>query len=139
MSELYHFGVKGMKWGIHKDRKRLVRTKRSKTDSSDYQESRDLLAKSPNQLSNAQLRKLNERLNLEQQYSSLTTTQKQNGQSFMGRVQGQLKNVAANEVSKGLVDLGKMALGIGITYAMSSKSSRGQNGGGFTYLRQIGR
>lgn len=139
MSDLYHFGIKGMKWGIHKDRKRSVRTKRSKTDSSDYHESRDLLAKSPNQLSNAQLRKLNERLNLEQQYSNLTTTQKQNGQSFMGRVQGQLKNVAANEVSKGLVDLGKIALGIGITYAMSRKSSRGQNGGGFTYLRQIGR
>ena len=139
MSDLYHFGIKGMKWGIHKDRKRSVRTKRSKTDSSDYHESRDLLAKSPNQLSNAQLRKLNERLNLEQQYSNLTTTQKQNGQSFMGRVQGQLKNTAANEVSKGLVDLGKMALGVGITYAMSRMSSRGQNGGGFTYLRQIGR
>ena len=139
MSDLYHFGIKGMQWGIHKDRKRSVRTKRSKTDSSDYHESRDLLAKSPNQLSNAQLRKLNERLNLEQQYSNLTTTQKQNGQSFMGRVQGQLKNTAANEVSKGLVDLGKMALGVGITYAMSRMSSRGQNGGGFTYLRQIGR
>ena len=139
MSDLYHFGIKGMKWGINKDRKRSVRTKRSKTDSSDYHESRDLLAKSPNQLSNAQLRKLNERLNLEQQYSNLTKVQKQNGQSFMSRVQGQLKNVAANEVSKGLVDLGKIALGIGITYAMSRKSSRGQNGGGFTYLRQIGR
>ena len=139
MSELYHFGVKGMKWGVHKDRKRSVRTKRSKSDSSDYGESRDLLTKSPNQLSNAQLRKLNERLNLEQQYSNLTKTQKQNGQSFMGRVQGQLKNVAANEVSKGLIDLGKMALGIGITYAMTHRSSRGQNGGGFTYLRQIGR
>lgn len=139
MNELYHFGVKGMKWGIRKDRRRSVRTKRSKADSSDYRESRDLLAKSPNQLSNAQLRKLNERLNLEQQYSNLTTTQKQNGQSFMGRVQGQLKTTAVNEVSKGLVDLGKMALGVGITYAMSRMSSRGQNGGGFTYLRQIGR
>ena len=139
MSELYHFGIKGMKWGVHKDRKRSVRTKRSKSDSSDYSESRDLLTKSPNQLSNTQLRKLNERLNLEQQYSNLTKTQKQNGQSFMSRVQGQLKNAAANEVSKGLIDLGKMALGIGITYAMTHRSSRGQNGGGFTYLRQIGR
>ena len=139
MSELYHFGVKGMKWGVRRDRKRSVQTKQSKSDSSDYQDSRDLLKKSPNQLSNTQLRKLNERLNLEQQYSNLTTTQKQNGQSFMGRVQGQLKNAAANEVSKGLVDLGKMALGVGITYAMSRRSSRGQNGGGFTYLRQIGR
>ena len=139
MSELYHFGIKGMKWGVRRDRKRSVQTKQSKSDSSDYQDSRDLLAKSPNQLSNAQLRKINERLNLEQQYSNLTTTQKQNGQSFMGRVQGQLKNTAANEVSKGLMDLGKMALGIGITYAMTRMSSRGQNGGGFTYLRQIGR
>ena len=139
MSELYHFGVKGMKWGVHKDRKRSVRTKRSKSDSSDYGESRDLLAKSPNQLSNAQLRKINDRLNLEQQYSNLTKTQKQNGQSFMSRVQGQLKSTAANEVSKSLVNLGKMALGVGLTYAMARRSSRGQNGGGSTYLRQIGR
>ena len=139
MSELYHFGIKGMKWGVRRDRKRSVQTKQSKSDSSDYRESRDLLKKSPNQLSNAQLRKMNERLNLEQQYSNLTAAQKQTGQSFMSRVQGQLKNTAANEVSKGLMDLGKMALGIGITYAMTRMSSRGQNGGGFTYLRQIGR
>ena len=139
MSALCHFGIKGMKWGVHNDRQRSVRTKRSKSDSSDYSESRDLLKKSPNQLSNAQLRKMNERLNLEQQYSNLTAAQKQTGQSFMSRVQGQLKNTAANEVSKGLMDLGKMALGIGITYAMTRMSSRGQNGGGFTYLRQIGR
>ena len=139
MSELYHFGIKGMKWGVRRDRKRSVQTKQSKSDSSDYRESRDLLKKSPNQLSNAQLRKVNERLNLEQQYSNLTTTQKQRGQSFMGRVQGQLKSTAVNEVSKSLVSLGKMALGIGITYAMTHRSSRGQNGGGFTYLRQIGR
>lgn len=139
MSELYHFGVKGMKWGVRKDRKRSASTKRSRSDSSDYRESRNLLTKSPNQLSNAQLRKLNERLNLEQQYSNLTTTQKQNGQSFVNRVQGQLKNTAVNAVSKGLMDLGKTALGIGVAYVVSRGASRGQNGGGFSYRRQIGR
>lgn len=51
MNELYHFGVKGMKWGVRKDRKRSVSSKRSRSDNKDYTESRDLLKKSPNKLS----------------------------------------------------------------------------------------
>lgn len=105
MNELYHFGVKGMKWGVRKDRKR------SRSDSKDYAESRDLLKKSPNKLSNAELRKINERLNLEQQYSNLTTIQKQKGQSFVKRVRNQMSNTAVNEVSKDLHDIGKAILG----------------------------
>ena len=97
MNELYHFGVKGMKWGVRKDRKRSVSSKRSRSDNEDYTESRDLLKKSPNKLSNAELRKINERLNLEQQYSNLTTTQKQKGNRFIDKVGNQMKQTAANE------------------------------------------
>ena len=111
MNELYHFGVKGMKWGVRKDRKRSVSSKRSRSDSKDYAESRDLLKKSPNKLSNAELRKINERLNLEQQYSNLTTIQKQKGQSFVKRVKNQMSNTAVNEVSSGLYNTGKAVLG----------------------------
>lgn len=111
MNELYHFGVKGMKWGVRKDRKRSISSKRSRSDSKDYTESRDLLKKSPNKLSNAELRKINERLNLEQRYSDLTTIQKQKGQSFVKRVKNQMSNTAVNEVSKNLYDTGKAILG----------------------------
>lgn len=111
MNELYHFGVKGMKWGVRKDHKRSVSSKHSRSDSKDYTESRDLLKKSPNKLSNAELRKINERLNLEQQYSNLTTIQKQKGQSFVKRVKNQMSNTAVNEVSRDLYDTGKAIFG----------------------------
>ena len=131
MNELYHFGVKGMKWGVRKDRKR--------SDSKDYTESRDLLKKSPNKLSNAELRKINERLNLEQQYSNLTTSQKQKGNRFIDKVGNQMKQTAANEVSKQLMNVGKIILGAGIAYAASRARGNGQSYSFDFARRQIGR
>lgn len=139
MNELYHFGVKGMKWGVRKDRKRSVSSKRSRSDNKDYTESRDLLKKSPNKLSNAELRKINERLNLEQQYSNLTTIQKQKGNRFIDKVSNQMKKTAANEVSKQLMNAGKIILGIGIAYAASRARGNGQSYSFDFARRQIGR
>lgn len=126
--ELYHFGVKGMKWGVRRDRKRSISTKRSKSDSDDYIESRKLLKKSPNKLSNSELRKLNERLNLEQQYKNLTTVQKQKGNRFIDRVGNQMKTTAVNAVSKQLLNIGKTAVVIALAYA----ASRMNNGEGYS-------
>lgn len=139
MNELYHFGVKGMKWGVRKDRKRSVSSKRSRSDSKDYTESRDLLKKSPNKLSNAELRKINERLNLEQQYSNLTTSQKQKGNRFIDKVSNQMKQTAANEVSKHLTNIGKIIIGAGISYAISRINRNGRSYPSSFIPRQIGR
>lgn len=139
MNELYHFGVKGMKWGVRKDRKRSISSKRSRSDSKDYTESRGLLKKSPNKLSNAELRKINERLNLEQQYSNLTTSQKKKGNRFIDKVGNQMKQTAANEVSKQLMNAGKIILGIGIAYAASRARGNGQSYSFDFARRQIGR
>ena len=139
MNELYHYGVKGMKWGVRKDRKRSISSKRSRSDSKDYTESRDLLKKSPNKLSNAELRKINERLNLEQQYSNLTTSQKKKGNRFIDKVGNQMKQTAANEVSKQLMNAGKIILGIGIAYAASRARGNGQSYSFDFARRQIGR
>lgn len=139
MNELYHFGVKGMKWGVRKDRKRSISSKRSRSDSKDYTESRDLLKKSPNKLSNAELRKINERLNLEQQYSNLTTSQKKKGNRFIDKVGNQMKQTATNEVSKQLMNAGKIILGIGIAYAASRARGNGQSYSFDFARRQIGR
>lgn len=139
MNELYHFGVKGMKWGVRKDRKRSVSSKRSQSDSKDYAESRDLLKKSPNKLSNAELRKINERLNLEQQYSNMTTIQKQKGNRFIDKVSNQMKKTAANEVSKQLMNVGKIVLGAGISYAVRRARGNGQSYSFDFARRQIGR
>ena len=74
-SELYHYGIKGMKWGVRKSRSRTgsSRKKRSKTDgwSDDAKETYRIKKKKVNQMSNAELRKVNERRNLERNYKQL--------------------------------------------------------------------
>lgn len=63
LPSLMHYGVKGMKWGVRKDRK--------KSYSDDYNESRSLKKKSYKELSNDELKKLNKRLELEGNYKRL--------------------------------------------------------------------
>lgn len=74
-SELYHYGTKGMKWGVRKSRSSSgsSRKKRSKTDgwSDDAKEAYRIKKKKVNQMSNAELKKLNERRNLEKNYKQL--------------------------------------------------------------------
>lgn len=64
-----------MKWGIRKSRSRTgsSRKKRSKTDgwSDDAKEAYRIKKKKVNQMSNAELRKVNERRNLERNYKQL--------------------------------------------------------------------
>ena len=59
---LIHFGKKGMKWGVRKDKKPA---------SSDAEEANGLRKKPASQLSNAELKTLNSRRQLEQKYEQL--------------------------------------------------------------------
>lgn len=77
-TELYHFGIKGMKWGIrrfqNKDGSRTSAGKKRYDDRSDDRKTVDEIRKKKiYQMSNAELRKVNERLQLEQQYSGLSS------------------------------------------------------------------
>lgn len=56
---IVHYGVKGMKWGVT----RAGKTRPS--PSEDHSTSRSSMRKRPSQMSNSELRKLNERLQLE--------------------------------------------------------------------------
>lgn len=58
MTELKHYGVKGMKWGV-------IRKNPSGSPSADHILSRERKRKKLSQLSNHELRGLNERLQLE--------------------------------------------------------------------------
>ena len=60
---LEHHGVKGQKWGI--------RHPRSESHSEDYKGTRNLRGKPAASLTNEELKKVNERLNLEQNYNRL--------------------------------------------------------------------
>ena len=61
MNELYHHGILGMKWGKRK----------SKTFSKDYTAVKKLRKKNIKNLSNENLKEINNRLNLESSYRQL--------------------------------------------------------------------
>lgn len=73
--ELYHWGIKGMKWGVrryqNKDGTRTSLDKRRQKQislSDDAKEAAKIKKKNVSEMSNAELKKLNERQNLERQY-----------------------------------------------------------------------
>lgn len=72
--ELYHYGVPGMRWGVRRSQNKLGRIdKRSKKNdwSEDATTAAKIKTKKVSQMTNAELRKLNDRRNLEQQHANL--------------------------------------------------------------------
>ena len=72
-NELYHHGILGMKWGIRRFQKKdgsltTSGRKRYSNSSEDYNTTQNLKKKKLNEMSNAELRKLNERQQLERTY-----------------------------------------------------------------------
>ena len=68
---LEHHGVKGMKWGVRKSGTRKT--------SSDYKKTAKLRNRHPAELSNKQLKSINERINLEQNYRRLNPSKIKTG------------------------------------------------------------
>ena len=98
-NELYHFGVKGMKWGVRKSRSSYgsSKKKRAKTDgwSDDAKEAYRIKQKKVNQMSNAELKKLNERRNLERNYQQLNPNTIKKGIAIAGTTAAALGTMAA--------------------------------------------
>ena len=86
--ELYHHGIKGMKWGVrrfqNKDGTRTALGKKRRTSwSDDAKETSEIKKKNVKQMSNAELRRLNERTRLEQEYSRLNPSTVQKGWKYV--------------------------------------------------------
>lgn len=80
---LSHFGVKGMKWGVRKDRKKVAVS--SVKPHDDYSKAHS--SKSVSEMSDSELRSRINRLQMEQQYSKLTTSESTSiGRQASGKV-----------------------------------------------------
>lgn len=86
--ELYHHGVKGMKWGVRKKERKLSRIRKKagkRSWSEDAKIAAEIRTKNPKQMSNAEMRKLNERTRLEREYNQLNPSTINRGLSYVGK------------------------------------------------------
>lgn len=87
--ELNHYGILGMKWGIRRKRKNsnATNTKRKKATydiSDDYKRAHG--KKSVKEMSDKELRDINNRLNMEQQYERLSKSNINKGIDYMNKI-----------------------------------------------------
>lgn len=109
---LCHHGVKGMKWGIRKDYSSSGSGKRKRSRQEDWsddaKEASQIKKKRVSQMSNAELRKLNERQNLERQHSQLNPSVISKGMKYAATavtITGTVVTLYAN--SGKLIEMGK--------------------------------
>jgi len=93
INQLYHFGILGQKWGVRRYQNpdgSLTAAGKERYDSGkkseDYIQSRADRANAVAGLSNAELKRLNERLQLEKAYKDLTAAEKKYNETFAKRI-----------------------------------------------------
>lgn len=98
---LKHYGVKGMKWGVIRSRR-----DRASNSSDDHKDSRVSKKKAVSTMSNAELRRLNERLQLERSNRDLQS-------------RGALQKIKAGSAAVGTVLAAGATINAVITFANS--------------------
>lgn len=117
INQLYHAGIKGMKWGVrrfqHPDGTRTAEGKKrdlnrhgnpkQKPKSEDHVKSQQAKAKGSEGLSNDELRKLNERLQLEDTYKRLTAEKIEKSEHWLKTTLATSGKSAVADLSKNLM------------------------------------
>lgn len=110
INQLYHFGIKGQKWGVRRfqneDGTRTSAGKKRDSrhgKSEDHMKSRNAKKRGPQGLSNDELKKLNERLRLEEDYMKLTAEKMAKSESWVKEALKKGGKDALSEFSKGIL------------------------------------
>jgi len=111
---LEHYGVKGMHWGIRTE-------KPPKRMSSDYKKTAAYRSRHPQELTNKQLKAVNERLNLETNYKRMNPHTIKKGMAAAAGILAavELVNKFAN-ISNSTI--GKMAISAGAKHVVKKKA-----------------
>ena len=107
-NELYHFGVKGMKWGVRKNRSSSdpsssSLSKKKKRGLGNISEPKN---KSVKDMSDEELRSTIARIELENRYKDLSPKKVSAGKKFVDRVINNIILPAGEDVTKQLVKSG---------------------------------
>lgn len=131
MSEnmLQHYGVLGMRWG-RRSGGRGSGAKRQGPSSSEASSVAKLRKKKANELTNEELKKVNERINLERQFKSLNPTRTDRAKKLVADIMGNAAKTAITEVAKNTIS--KQLQGIvdtKIAAAVAAKAAKAAAGG----------
>ena len=100
---LQHYGVLGMKWGQRRAQRKLDRIeKKAKKQGwdADATTAARLKTKKVSQMSNAELKKLNERTRLENEYKSLNKRDTSAGKKFVSDIMKETSKEIAKDYTK---------------------------------------